>query len=80
MLPPSPVIVSLGSHTADKEDLRVACFLLVRLDSMDLFFFFSHLTSCPVPFLTSLLALALTGVISAKQAPGRAPSNPAARR
>lgn len=66
--------------TADKEDRRVACFFLVRLDSIDFFWSrSSHLTSRFVPFLTSLIALALTGIISTKQAQGRAPSNPAAR-
>lgn len=39
-------------HTADREDLRVACFFLVRLDSIEIFFLvsFSHLTS---PYLAS---------------------------
>lgn len=46
---------------------------LVRLDSIDFFFLVSvfltspHLASRIVPFLTSLVALALTGIISAKQ-------------
>lgn len=61
-------------RTADREDLRVACFFLVRLDSIEIFFlpcvvhFLPHLTSHVwIPFLTSLVALALTGIISAKQ-------------
>lgn len=55
----------------------MACFFLVRLGSIEfsvvvvvcVFSHHPHLTPRLVPFLTSLVALALANIISAKQAP-----------